>query len=386
MNAKNRVRAALRREPVDRVPIWMWFHPDTTERLSAFLQVPCNRVVDVMGDDVRQAWVGNNYAMEGIVHESDGETHTDFWGVEWVKEGPFNQIRCSPLQHADAKDISNYRYPYEHIDELLVNMEPVVAVGREFFIGCDVSPCLFEMVCRIRGMEAAALDLAASSQLSQAMLERAGAFSVRLAQAACDRLPIDWLWTGDDVGGQRAMMMSPQCWRDMIRPHLARIFEVGKSRDLPVAYHSCGSIRPIIADLVDIGLDVLNPIQCNCPGMDPFELKEEYGTALSFMGGVDTQQLLPYGSEDEVYRGTMKLVEEMTADGGGYILAASHAVPPETPMENILAMYRAAGITPEEILDRAADLRAESGSVHTAVIAQGETESSAPADVSQPRR
>ena len=384
MNAKTRVRAALRREPVDRVPIWMWFHPDTTKRLSAFLQVPCNRVADVMGDDVRQAWVGNNYAMEGIVHESDGETHTDFWGVEWVKEGPFNQIRRSPLQDADEKGILNYRYPYEHIDELLVNMEPVVAVGRDSFIGSDVSPCLFEMVCRIRGMEAAALDLAASPQLSQAMLERAGDFSVCLSQAACDRLPIDWLWTGDDVGGQRAMMMSPQRWRDMIRPHLARIFDVGKSRGLPVAYHSCGSIRPIIADLVDIGLDVLNPIQCNCPGMDPFELKKEYGTALSFMGGVDTQQLLPYGSEDEVYRGTRHLVEEMTADGGGYILAASHAVPPETPMENILAMYRAAGITPEEILDRAADLRAEPGSIHPAVIAQDETEPGPAADASQP--
>jgi len=143
----------------------------------------------------------------------------------------------------------------------------------------------------------------------------------------------------------------------MIRPLLARIFDVGKSRGLPVAYHCCGSLRPIIPDLIDIGLDVLNPVQSNSPGMDPFELKKEYGTALSFMGGVDTQNLLPNGSEDEVYRGTTHLLEEMTADGGGYILAASHAVPPETPMENIFAMYRAAGITREEILDRAADVR-----------------------------
>jgi len=309
-----------------------------------------------MGDDIRQAWVGNNYAMEGIVHEFDGEMHTDFWGVEWIKEGPFNQIRRSPLQDADEKEILDYRYPYDHIDELLENMEPVVSVGRDFFIGCDVSPCLFEMVCRIRGMEAAALDLAASPQLSQAMLEQASAFSVRLAEAACDRFAIDWLWTGDDVGGQQGMLMSPECWRDTIYPHLARIFDVGKSRGKWVAYHSCGSIRPIISDLIEIGLDVLNPIQCNCPGMDPIELKKEYGTALSFMGGVDTQRLLPNGSEDEVYRGTMHLLEEMTADGG-YVLAASHAVPPETPMENIFAMYRAAGVSREEILDRAADLR-----------------------------
>ena len=358
MNAKSRVHAALRREPVDRVPIWMWFHPETTKRLSRLLEIPPARVAEAMGDDVRQTWVGNNYAMEGIVHEFDGETHTDFWGVEWIKEGPFNQIRRSPLEYADEKDILDYRYPYDHIDALLENMEPVVALGRDLFIGCDVSPCLFEMVCRIRGLEAASLDLAGAPELARAMLEQAGAFSVRLAEAACDRFAIDWLWTGDDVGGQQSMIMSPLCWKEMIRPHLGRVFDVGKSRGIWVAYHCCGSLRPIIPDLIDIGLDVLNPIQCNCPGMDPLDLKKEYGTALSFMGGVDTQQLLPIGSAEDVYGSTMRLLEGMTADGGGFILAASHAVPPETPMANIFAMYRAAGIAREEILDRAAGIRA----------------------------
>ncbi len=112
MNSKSRVHAALRREPVDRVPIWMWFPPDTTRGLSKVLDIPAARVAGVMGDDVRQAWVGNNYAMEGIVHERDGETHTDFWGVEWVKDGPFNQIRFSPLQEADEDEIFRYTYPF----------------------------------------------------------------------------------------------------------------------------------------------------------------------------------------------------------------------------------------------------------------------------------
>ncbi|NLF40241.1 hypothetical protein GX586_12405, partial [bacterium] len=208
------------------------------------------------------------------------------------------------------------------------------------------------------GMEKATMDLAAAPALARAMLDAAGEFSVRLAEQACDRFAIDWLWTGDDVGGQQNLIMSPRCWRDMVKPHLARIFAVGTSRGLWVAYHCCGSLRPIIPDLIEIGLDVLNPIQCNCPGMDPFELKKEYGSALSFMGGVDTQDLLPNGSADEVYRATLRLVEGMTADGGGYVLAASHAVPPETPIENIFAMYNAAGITQEEIFDRAAALRA----------------------------
>jgi uroporphyrinogen decarboxylase len=91
--------------------------------------------------------------------------------------------------------------------------------------------------------------------------------------------------------------------------------------------------------------------------MNSIELKKEFGKELSFMGGVDTQHLLPDGTSDEVYRETLKLIEGMTDDGGGYILAASHTIPPETPIENIFAMYRAAGVTSEEIYDRAADAR-----------------------------
>jgi len=358
MNSKSRVHAALKRKPVDRVPIWMWFHPDTTRRLGQQLEIPAGFVANAMGDDIRQTWVGNNHAMEGIVHASDGETHTDDWGVEWIKNGPFNQVRRSPLENANEDDIRNYRYPYGHIDELLANMAPVMADAGKFFVGCDISPCLFEMVARLRGMEMAALDLAASPELARTMLEQAGAFSLRLAESACARFPLDWLWTGDDVGGQQAMMMSPPCWREMIRPHLAKIVSTAKSKGLWTAYHSCGSIRPIIQDLIDIGVDVLNPIQCNCPGMDPLELKREFGATLSFMGGVDTQQLLPNGTAEDVYRQTLHLIEGMTTHGGGYILAASHLVPPETPLENIFAMYRAAGVSRDEIFDRAADMRA----------------------------
>ena len=360
LSPKERVRAALQREPVDRVPIFMWFHPETAKRLGTLLEIPPGCVAEAMGDDVKQAWVSNNYAMEGITHEHEGETHVDDWGIEWVRVGPFNQIRRSPLQEAGRNDITRYTYPYDAIDRLLANMNPVMLRANDFFVGCDVSPCLFEMVFRLRGMEKAILDLVARPDLAALMLDQAAAFTVTLAETACDRLSLDWLWTGDDIAGQEAMIMSPQCWREEIRPHLARIFSVGKSRGLYVAYHSCGAIRPIIPDLIEMGLDVLNPIQCNCPGMAPLELKQEYGDCLAFMGGVDTQDLLPHGTTDDVRRETARLLEGMTAGGGGYILAASHTIPPETPTDNIFAMYEAAGVSREEIFDQAAAIRARS--------------------------
>ncbi len=357
MTSKERVHAALKREPVDRVPIFMWFHPDTAARMASLLEIPPSDLSEVMGDDVRQAWVANNYAMEGITHEHDGEGHVDDWGIEWVKQGPFNQIARSPLKGADADAIRAYEYPYGSVEQLLHNMDSAMALADEYFVGCDVSPCAFEQVYRLCGMEQAILGLAADPDLSRAMLEDAAAFAVRLAEAACDEFALDWLWTGDDVGGQESMIMSPQCWRGIIRPNLQRVFDVGVSRGLPVAYHSCGAIRPIVPDLIEMGMDVLNPVQSTCPGMDPVDLKKEFGEHITFMGGVDTQELLPDGSADDVRRETESLLDGMTSGGGGYILAASHTIPPETPFENIFALYDCAGVSREQIHDAAADIR-----------------------------
>jgi uroporphyrinogen decarboxylase len=189
------------------------------------------------------------------------------------------------------------------------------------------------------------------------MFRRCGDFSVELANEACRRFPLDWLWAGDDVAGQDSLMMSPDMWRSQIKPQLQRVFDVGRAAKLWVAYHCCGALRPIIPDLIEMGLDVLNPVQSNCDGMDPFELKKEFGKRLAFMGGVDTVDLLPNGSVSDVQRAATRLIEAMTADGGGYILAASHTVPPETPDENIFALFGAAGRSREEITDAASEIR-----------------------------
>ena len=155
------------------------------------------------------------------------------------------------------------------------------------------------------------------------------------------------------------MIISPAMWREFIKPQLKRVFDIGKEAGLYLAYHCCGALRPIIPDLIEIGLDVLNPVQSLCPGMDPLDLKKDFGNDLAFMGGLDTQELLPHGTAAEVKKGTAALVEGMSADGGGFILAATHTLPPETPLDNIFALYEEIGISREEILDRAADFRKE---------------------------
>jgi uroporphyrinogen decarboxylase len=357
MTHKERVHAALERMPVDRVPIFMWFHPETTRHLARLLEIPPSFVGEAMGNDIRQTWVNNNYAMEGIVHEREGEGHTDVWGIRWKKIGHFNQIAEFPLEDASRDKILSYQFPLHRQEELLSQMFPLLEDSSNWFIGCDVSPCIFEMYFRLRGMRNALMDMIIDEELASEMFKRCADFSIALAEQACKRFPLDWLWSGDDVAAQNALMMSPEMWREQIKPHLQRVFNVGKTANLWVAHHCCGSLRPIIPDLIEMGLDVLNPIQCNCPGMDPLVLKKEFGRQLAFMGGVDTVDLLPTGTVEQVRRSTARLLEGMTADGGGYILAASHTIPPETPDENIFALFAEAGVSKHEIFDRGAAIR-----------------------------
>ena len=364
MNHKQRVHAALTKQPADRVPIFMWFHPETARKLSRKLGIPASVLGEAMGNDVLQTWVNNNYAMEGIEHQRDGETHVDWWGITWEKRHGFNQILKYPLAGAPREEVLAYKFPIERKEALLALMEPVLHDRRDFFVGCDVSPCVYEMYWRLRGMDHAMLDMAGDAELAFEMFGRCADFAIELGTAACERFALDWYWTGDDVAGQRSMMMSPKLWRAEIKPHLKRVIDVGVAHKLPIAFHCCGAARPVIADLIEIGVNILNPIQSNCPGMNSAELKREFGKHLTFMGGVDTQEMLPHASAAEVRRATEELIATMTSDGGGYILAASHTISPETPDDNIFAMYEAAGLSKAEIFDQAAAIRNRTTAVH----------------------
>jgi hypothetical protein len=147
MTSKERVHLALQRKPTDRIPTFMWYHPQTRHRLGKLLEIPAEYVPVVMGDDIRQTWVSNNYAMEGIVHQNDGESHVDDWAIEWTRIDGFNQISKYPLADATAEELLQYEFPYNRIIPLVNLMRPVMAFENDYFVGCDVSPCVFEMYC-----------------------------------------------------------------------------------------------------------------------------------------------------------------------------------------------------------------------------------------------
>jgi uroporphyrinogen decarboxylase len=303
-------------------------------------------------------WVNNDHFMLGVTHDRDGEGHADFWGIRWVRQGLGNRVAENPLAAASPDQVRKYCFPLQHVEELLSRLSPFVASAYEHFVGCDVSPCVCEMYRRLRGPEQALADLNAEPALVDEMFDRCAAFAALLAELACRRFPLDWLWTGDAAPTQTVHAMSPDAWRRLVKPHLQLVFDVGKRHRLWVGYRGCGDLRPVIPDLVEMGLDVLSLAHGACPTADPLELKREFGAKLAFLGGLDAH-FLCRGSVDEVRRATRQLVDGMTGHGGGYVLAATDFVLPETPADNLFAMYTEAGVSREEIYDRAAEVRAK---------------------------
>jgi len=153
---------------------------------------------------------------------------------------------------------------------------------------------------------------------------------------------VDILWCGDDFGTQTGCIMDPELWRHYFKPRIHYMFQEFRkiNPDIKLAWHSCGSILPLIPDFIEIGLDILNPVQPCVVGMDPQMLKDAYGRKLSFFGAIDVQHLLPQEMPTKA-KSEVKRIASILGKDGGYILAPAHNIQPDTPVENVLAMYEA---------------------------------------------
>ncbi len=148
----------------------------------------------------------------------------------------------------------------------------------------------------------------------------------------------------DDVAHQRGLMISPQMWRLHVKGRMARFCDLAHAHGAVLRYHCCGSVRAIMDDLIEIGVDILNPVQPLAEGMDPFELKRDFGRRITFDGGIDIQHLLPNGSPGEVRAQVRRMIDVVGAEGG-YILGGSHNIQADTPVENVIAMVEEAKVS-----------------------------------------
>lgn len=218
--------------------------------------------------------------------------------------------------------------------------EQVQQLGKNGRVVHTLMCRLFETSWPFRGYENMLADMLAQPEIAEYFLDIELDWNLEYtAQAA--RAGVDMLSFGDDVGSQTGMTFSAQLWRSMIKPRWAKIFAQAKQikPDIVLWYHSCGNVTDIIPDLIEIGLDILNPIQPEC--MDIYEIQRKYGEHLSFDGGIGTQSVLPFGTPQQVAAQTERLVETFGANGG-LILSPSHVIEPEVPAENLDAFVQTA--------------------------------------------
>jgi len=198
----------------------------------------------------------------------------------------------------------------------------------------------FSRIMDLCGMEVGLILMTARPDMVHAMVAHIGEFHEeyygRIAEAA--RGHADFIAFGDDFAGQQGMLVRPEKWREYFLPLWRRLFDIVHRKSLKVVLHSCGAIRPVLGDLIDAGLDVFEVVQVTARGMDPAELKREFGAHLTFCGGMDTQHILPHGTLDDVRRQVRRLADVFGV-GGRYILANMHLLMDDVPVENALAMY-----------------------------------------------
>jgi uroporphyrinogen decarboxylase len=273
------------------------------------------------------------------------DSFCDEWGVRWLRPpgGHYYDMVEHPLASATMEALDSYSWPDPFDSGRIRGVYEEAKELREA-TGCAIEAGLvglWETVWFLVGLETWLLALSENPEFVEALLDRVLGVLRDMHGAYLDRVGslLDVVTVWDDYGTQDSTLISPAMWRRLVKPRLAELVATIKEKTpAPVAIHSCGSLGPILDDLVDVGIDVLNPIQVSARGMDPSELKSRYGRRLTFWGAIDTQHVLPHGNPAEVAGAIYQTIQAL-APGGGYILAAVHNIQPGVPPENVIAMF-----------------------------------------------
>lgn len=277
-------------------------------------------------------------------------SYQDEWGV--IRSRPpgslYYDLSRSPLAgDVDVADLETFRWPDPHDPGRCRGMAEAAArlhQGTDYAVVLNLPGGIVHQAQFLRGFEDWFADLIANPRFFQALMERLADLWIEMAQDELDAVGsnVDVCFFGDDLAFQDGPMMSMDLYRKMIRPHHERLFGHIRSRtSAKIAYHTCGSVVHLIPDLIDMGVDALNPVQVSAKGMDSQTLKREFGRHICFWGAIDTQRVLPFGTPGEVKAEVQRRIQDL-GPGGGYVLCAVHNIQADVAPENICAMYEAA--------------------------------------------
>lgn len=342
MTSRERVLTAARRHVPDRVPRSIPLESYVDALLRRYFQT--DDLLAALRGDI--AWAGplpTRLETDFSRYFDRPEMTWDEWGRGriWDAEGQYAAYYY-PLERAEsAAEIA--AYPWPDLDQpyrYAGLAQRVAALHAQGYAVCSgPSETTFEIAWQLRSMDRLFADMHTGDEMAHLLLDRVTDLHAVQARA-CAEAGVDLIQLGDDVAMQNSLMMSRKMWREWFRPRLVRVVQAAREvrEDILIEYHSDGKINDLVPDLIEAGVDILNPVQPEC--VEQRWIKAEFGERLSFSGGLGVQSVLPFGTPEEV-RAHVKEVIQTLGAGGGLIVGPSHVVERDVPLENILAMLAA---------------------------------------------
>jgi len=377
MTSRERIMKALNFEEADRIPFdlagstWTGITNTAYQNLRKHLGLPASK--PNWSDVIQQIVVPEEQLLDQLNVDTRGvfpltshnwdvysklEDKGEYWEYhdEWdfthhfPKGGYWFTLIKSPMEASDFEApsiIENFPWPKANDPLRFKGLRAKAIQARnadKIVMTKGLCAGLFEMHQRVRGVENAMIDPFMHPVNSDKLIGKLADLKIEFWDAAFDQLGdvVDIVGEGDDYGTQQSQLISPDQFRDYYKPHFKRVlsFMKEKAPDAKLLFHSCGNVRPIIPDLIELGVDILNPVHVRAAGMEPRQLKKDFGKDIVFWGGgIDTQQVLPTGTEQEVIDDVKYNIDAL-APGGGFIFSTVHNIQAEVPPNNIMAMWQ----------------------------------------------
>jgi len=376
MNSRERIIAAINHREPDKVPFdlagttWTGIANGAYQNLLAFMGkdqqepqwsdviqqivVPSDDVLSALEVDTRGLFplTSSNWDVhKKLTDKGDCLEYFDEWGFTHQipkNNGHWFSLVKHPMENIlpEEQEILNYQWPYASDRRRIAGLrEDAIRFREQGKIVMLKGLCagVFEMHQRCRGMENALLDSFLYPEFSDMLIGKIADLKIEFWEMALSELAdvVDIVAEGDDYGTQESQLIDPEHFRQHYKPHIARIVKAIRQSapNSKVMFHSCGNVRPEIPDFIEIGIDILNPVHVNATGMEPSQLKRDFGKEIVFWGGgVDTQRILPSGTVTEVADDVKKNIDAL-APGGGFVFTTVHNIQSEVPPQNIMTMW-----------------------------------------------
>ena len=355
--------AAMNHETSDRAPfdlagtVLSGMLDEFIEKMIKYCDIKCDShdeaVEQIMQRyDIDFRHVGNVLTFEsglGDYSKMKQGHYVNCWGISYTYSGVYWEISKSPLKDATFEEVKEYPWPdASQIDKK--NIDIIAEKAKSLYQDTDFVVVAghpvygyFELGCWLFGFDDFLYRLMIEPETVNWFFERFHKYVLDVNEIYYGKLGkyVHLTTSGDDFGTQNGPFMSPELFRKSIAPwYKKRIASVKSMCDAKYFHHSCGSVYRLLDDIIDMGVDILNPIQPGSAEMEPERLKGEYGDKIVFWGGIDEQNLLTQGTPEQVTREVRRVYEVLSKDGG-YVMSPSHNVQPDVPPENIEAMYKA---------------------------------------------